>query len=118
MRSRRRPTATIGPMRRSKRKKTGSEVSASSRAERLRALPWLAALRASFIVGGRVSRLSERDRARLGGLLRESRGWPPRLSAKDRAELRKIIGKLDPKALGRELLPLWYVARRGGKRRR
>src|SRR6476469_7925564 len=70
---------------------------------------------AGIVVGRRVTDLSAKDRARLTRLLRQSRGWPGRLAPKQRAELRKLLGKLDPKALSRELLPL---VRGGGRRKR
>jgi hypothetical protein len=81
----------------------------------LQALPWAALLQVGIVVGKRVGELSEKDRARLTRLLRDSRGWPGSLGAKERQELRKLLGKLDAKAMSRELLPL---LRGGGGRRR
>jgi hypothetical protein len=80
-------------------------------------VPWLLLLQVGVVVGQRVSDLSAKDRARLTVLLRESRGWPGRLGVRERQELRKLVGKLDPKAMSRELLPLVQGARRGRKRR-
>jgi hypothetical protein len=82
--------------------------------ERVAALPWALMLQGGLVVGRRVSDLSARDRARLAQLLRQSRGWPARLGERDRAELRKLLGKLDIRAMSSELLPL---VRRHGKRR-
>jgi hypothetical protein len=85
--------------------------------ERVRALPWAAVLRAALLIGRRVGSLSGRDRARLGELLRKSRGWPGRLGERERAELRKLLAKLDLRGLGRELLPVGRGGRWGrGKR--
>jgi hypothetical protein len=92
-----------------------SAAADKSARERVRALPWAALVQGGVVVGRRVADLSAKDRARLGRLLRESRGWPGRLAPKDRAELRKLLGKLDPKSLSRELLPL---VRGGGRRKR
>ncbi len=89
-----------------------SRTSRTSKKTRAKALPWAALAQAVFVVGKRVGRLSADDRARLGSLLRESRGWPGRLRPRDRAELRKLVRKLDLKGMGRELSPLL----RGGKR--
>ncbi len=47
-------------------------------------------------------------------LLRESGGRIGHLSPKQRVELRELIGKLDLKGLGGDLLPLV----RGGRKRR
>jgi hypothetical protein len=93
--------------------------SSSRRGERLRALPWAAIARVLFVVSRRVGSLSSRDRQRLARLLRESRGWPGRLAERDRRELQKLLGKLDLRTMGRELLPLVRgggVLKRSGKR--
>lgn len=98
-----------------------SSSSASSAASRVKALPWAALLQGSLVVGRGVAELSEKDRARLTRLLRESRGWPGRLGAKERAELRKLIGKLPTRRMSRELVPLVGGRARGrrrGRRRR
>jgi hypothetical protein len=94
-------------------RKTRSSTSQKGR-DRVRALPWATLVQVAFVLGRRVGKLSPRDRARLGSLLRESRGWPGRLRAKERAELRKLVGKLDLKSMGRELTPL----ARGRRRKR
>ena len=49
--------------------------------------------------------------------VRESRGRVGNLSAKERMELRKLVGKLDLKGMGRELLALRAVRKRGLRRR-
>ena len=84
---------------------------------RVKALPWAAVLQAVVVIGKRWSALSGKDRARLTGLLRESRGRFGKLSAKERLELRRLTGKLDLKGTARELLPLARPGRRGRKRR-
>jgi hypothetical protein len=89
---------------------------AKSKRDRSRALA-LALVQAGFVVGRRVGELSAKDRARLSALLRDSRGWPGRLGSKERAELRKLVGKLDAKAMTRELVPLLARGRRGRRRR-
>ena len=81
--------------------------------DRAKALPWAALLQLGVAFGKRWRSLSERDRARLTGLVRESGGRLGNLSSKERKELRKLAGKLDLKGMGRELLAL-----RGGRRRK
>ena len=88
----------------------------SSKGSRLKALPWAALLQVGLAFGERWRALSERDRARLTRLVRASRGRPGNLSTGERKELRKLVGKLDLKGVGRELLPL-VRGRRGRKRR-
>jgi hypothetical protein len=70
-------------------------------------------LQAGMLLRSRWSRLSEKDRARLVHLLRDSKGRIANLSAKERLELRRLAGKAELKGLGRDLLAL-----RGGRRRR
>ena len=65
-------------------------------------------------IGERWRGLSQRDRARLTRLLRDSRGRLGNLSARERDELRKVVRKLDLKGMGREVVPLL----RGGRRKR
>jgi hypothetical protein len=81
---------------------------------RLKALPWAALGRAGVVVGKRWSALSDKERARLTRIVRSSRGRRGNLSTKERNELRKLVGKLDLKGAGRELMPLL----RGGAGRR
>jgi hypothetical protein len=85
-----------------------------SKRSRLKALPWAALLQAGLAFGERWRAMSEKDRARLTQLVRQSRGRVGNLSARDREELRKVVRKLDLKAMGREMLPLV----RGGRRKR
>ena len=87
----------------------------SKKGERKRTLSWAIVVQTLLVVGRRLGSLSSRDRTRLLELLRESRGWPGRLGERDRAELRKLIAKLDVRAMARELVPL---ARGGGRGRR
>lgn len=58
--------------------------------------------------------LSEKDRARLASLARDSRGRWGNLNAKERAELRRLTGKLDLKGIARDVAGL----ARGGRARR
>jgi hypothetical protein len=85
-----------------------------SKGSRLKALPWAALLQAGLAFGERWRALSEKDRTRLTQLVRQSRGRLGNLSARDRDELRKVVRKLDLRAMGREMLPLV----RGGRRKR
>ena len=89
-----------------------------SGSERFRALPWATLLQAAVIVGSRWEALSEGERARITGLLRDSGGRPGRLGARERKELRKLARKLDLTGMGRELLALAraQLARRKSRR--
>lgn len=78
------------------------------------ALPWTMLARGAMVVGKRWAALSGKERERLAALLRNSRGRTGNLNTRERAELRKLVRKLDLKGAGRELMPLL----RGGGRRR
>jgi hypothetical protein len=81
--------------------------------DRTKNLPWAALLQAGMVLRNRWRRLSEKDRARLLRLVRDSRGRISNLSRKERDELKRLVGKADLKGIGRDL-----VALRGGRRRR
>lgn len=85
-----------------------------SKLKRVSALPWAVSIQVGVAANKRWRKLSKRERARLSSLLRDSGGRPGNLSPRERAEVRKLVGKLELKSLGRELLPLV----RGSKRKR
>lgn len=84
--------------------------------DRVKALPWLGLLQGGVLMGKRWRALSAKERARLTGLLRQSRGRAGRLSPKERQELRRLVGKLDIKGVGKELAGLVRGGRRTGRR--
>ena len=86
-------------------------------ASRLKAVPWAVLARVGVVVGQRWTALSAKERARLASLVAGSRGRVGTLSVKERNELRKLVGKLDLKGAGRELLPMLRGGKRGRKRR-
>jgi len=87
-----------------------------SRLARVKDIPWALLLQMGLVLGKRWRSLSAKDRARLAELTRESRGRLGNLSAKERRELKKLVGKLHPKRTARELV-LLTRARRWRKRR-
>lgn|SRR5487761_2220579 len=83
-----------------------SAKSSKSGLDRAKELPWAVLLQAGFVVGKRLSKLSASERERLLALVRESGGRLNRLSDRERKELRKLSGKLDLRGMGGELMPL------------
>jgi hypothetical protein len=79
-------------------------------------VPWALLLEMGLVLGRRWRTLSEKEQARLVRLLRSSRGRFDRLSPKERAELRKLVRKLDLKRAGSELRPLLGSGRRRQRR--
>jgi hypothetical protein len=94
----------------------GSKSRAKATLARTKSLPWAAALQAGMVLRSRWRALSDKDRARLIRLMRDSKGRLSNLSAKERDELRRLVRKADLKGLGRDLLAL-RGGRRGRKRR-
>jgi hypothetical protein len=87
-----------------------------SKLKRVKALPWAVLLQVGTVLGKRWRSLSAKDRARLTRLTRESRGRMNNLSARERRELRKLVGKLDFKRMSRELLPITRGVRKHKRR--
>jgi hypothetical protein len=87
-----------------------------SKLERVKDLPWALLLQMGVVLGRRWRSLSAKDRAHLTRLTRESQGRLSNLSEKQRKELKKLVGKLDLKGTGRELV-LLTRARRWRKHR-
>ena len=81
----------------------------------LRRIPWAVALELAVLLRERWSRLEPHERARLSALVRQSRGRRANLTSDEQDELRRLVSRLEPGGLGRELLPL---ARRLALRRR
>jgi hypothetical protein len=89
----------------------------SSSKGRLRAIPWAMLLQGTLIVGSRWQRLTAGERERVRTLLAASGGRIDRLSPKDRKELRKLGEKLDLRGMGRELIALSAARKRALRRR-
>jgi hypothetical protein len=87
-----------------------------SKLARVKDLPWALLLQMGVVLGRRWRSLSAKDREQLTRLTRESQGRLSNLSEKQRKELKKLVGKLDPKRTSRELV-LLARARRWRKRR-
>jgi len=98
---------------RSRSKRSSSKPSKTAR---LKAIPWAALMQVGWAAGERWRALSPKDRARLSQLVRTSRGRIGRLSSREREELRKLVGKLDLRGMGRELVPLMRGRRRRKRR--
>ena len=97
--------------------RSAKKKSEGGRKGRLTSIPWTALLQGGVVVGSRWRRLSAKERERLRELMRTSRGRVGNLSEKDRKELRRLAAKLDLKGMGKELLALRAVRKRGRRRR-
>jgi hypothetical protein len=78
-------------------------------------LPWPAIAGGLIAVGKRWRALSEKERARLLALARESGLRPDRLSPKQRKELRRLLAKLDLRGMSGDLGRLVGRVRKRGR---
>jgi len=88
-----------------------------TRADRVKALPWITILQALVVIERRWWALSQQERVRLVSLVRESHGRPDQLSAKQRNQLRELTRKLDLKGMVGELATLARGVQGRGRRR-
>lgn len=86
------------------------------RARKTRPVPWLLLIEGAVAVKDHWENLSPGERQRVAKLLRKSGGRPSNLSAREKAELKRLGRKLDPAGLGKKLLPIGRSAQK--KRRR
>ena len=101
-------------MRKSSKKQAEQD---KSKLQRVKDLPWALLLQMGLVLGRRWRSLSAKDRTRLAELTRESRGRLGNLSAKERRELKKLVGKFHPRRTARDLVLLTRARRRRRKRR-
>ncbi len=72
---------------------------------RTRLLPWLLLYEAASVAGAQWRGLSSAERDKLTKLVVKSRGWPSNLSRRERAEVKRIITKVDLQRVAREIVP-------------
>jgi hypothetical protein len=86
------------------------------RITRFRAVPWLLLLDTARTVQLHVrDNLDPDDRRRVADIARRTKGDPRRVTDREKADLKKIAGRLDLPGLGRSLLP--YAGSVGRRRR-
>lgn len=88
-----------------------------SKISRVRAVPWMLVVQAGLAANSRWKQLPAGDRDRLTQLLKQSKGLPSNLSAKERDEVRLLLGRLELAGLARELVPFAIRSRRRKRRR-
>jgi hypothetical protein len=79
-------------------------------------VPWAILLELATVARDHWHSLSERERTRISSLVRKSKGNPQNLTKKERDDLRRIVGKLDFGAIGKDLIPFVGQARRARRR--
>jgi hypothetical protein len=71
----------------------------------MRALPWLLLYELATVAHAQWQDLPAGDRAKLTRLATKSRGIPTNLTARERAEVKRILGKVDLQHIARQLVP-------------
>ncbi|MDP2711788.1 MAG: hypothetical protein Q8O56_11270 [Solirubrobacteraceae bacterium] len=83
---------------------------------RVRAMPWLMVLQLAITLRRHWKYLEPAERARLATLVKRSQGRPNRLDASERADVRRLVAKLEPMQIARSVMPVGrraVIARRG-----
>ena len=84
-----------------------------------RKVPWLLLFEAARLAHGHLMEVtSPEDRARLSEIVRRTKGRPQRLTAADKADLKRIGGKLDLGMFLRSAGPRMLLGSRGRGRGR
>jgi hypothetical protein len=75
-------------------------------------VPWLALLDAGQVAREHWSKLTPTERSKLGRLVRKSKGRLSNLTVRERADLRRIVNKLQLPEAGKKLVPFAGAVRR------
>ena len=84
---------------------------------RLRTVRWTVLLQLAMTAHRHWQRLDAGERRRLAELLKKSQGRPDRLSAKERADVRALVAKLEPREFARSVVPIGRRAMTARRRR-
>ena len=84
---------------------------------RVRAMPWLMVFELAVTLRKHWRRLEPADRNRLAELVRKSQGRPHRLTADERADMRRLVAKLEPGQIARSVMPIGRRAMKGRRGR-
>jgi len=78
-------------------------------------MPWVMVFELAVTLRKHWRRLEPKERARLAELVKKSQGRPMRLSVSERADVRRLVAKLEPGSIARSVMP---IGRRAAKSRR
>ena len=78
----------------------------------IKGAPWLVIIQAAMAAREHWGVLTPAERSDLARLLRTTRGRSSNLTAHEKAELRRLVGRLDLPGLGKDLVPIASKRRR------
>jgi hypothetical protein len=82
---------------------------------RVRAMPWVMVLQLALTLRRHWRYLTPGERTQLAALIKKSQGVPTRLTPAERADVRRLVRKLEPIAIARSVAPIGRRAV-GGRR--
>jgi hypothetical protein len=77
-----------------------------------RRVPWLVLLDAGKVAAEHWKKLTAAERSKLASLVKKSRGRLSNLTVRERAELRRLVSKLELPDAGKKLVPFGGALRR------
>ena len=83
---------------------------------RVRAVPWIVVFEIAVTLRKHYRHLTPGERAHLVHLLKKSQGRPNRLTPKERADVRRLVTKMQPGALAKSIVPIGRKAMKARKR--
>jgi hypothetical protein len=78
-------------------------------------MPWVMVLQLAMTLRRHWKYLTPAERTQLATLIRKSQGSPAKLTPMERADVRRLVRKLEPIAIARSVAP---IGRKGVGRRR
>jgi hypothetical protein len=80
---------------------------------RVRAMPWVMVLQLAMTLRRHWKYLTPGERTQLASLIKKSQGVPTKLTPAERADVRRLVRKLEPIAIARSVAPLGKRVRSG-----
>ena len=80
---------------------------------RVRAAPWIIVFQLALTLHRHWRFLTPDERRRLALLVKKSQGSPTKLTAPERAEMRRLVRKLEPFTMARAVVPIGKRAMTG-----
>ncbi len=80
---------------------------------RVRAMPWVMVIQLAMTLRRHWKYLSPAERTQLSSLIKKSQGSPARLTPSERADVRRLVRKLEPIAIARSVVPIGRRATSG-----
>ena len=73
---------------------------------RVRAMPWVMVLQLAITLRRHWKYLTPGERTQLASLIKKSQGVPTRLTPAERADVRRVVRKLEPFGIARSVAPI------------